>query len=94
MYGDHMNAGGWFLSVVVTLLVLAAIVAAIIWFVGNRSTSGQARLEGGVRPESALELLPDLASSASSVTAELHVAKNAPTRRRSVSSMVVMRSCG
>ncbi len=37
-----MDAGGWILSVVVTSLLIALVVAAIVWFVRNQG--------GGVTP--------------------------------------------
>jgi putative membrane protein len=46
MYGEHMDAGGWFLSVLVTVLVVALIVAGIVWLLRTQSPSAP-------RPEAA-----------------------------------------
>jgi uncharacterized membrane protein len=55
MYGEHMGAGGWVLSVFVTLLVVALIIVAITWLV--RTQSGGTPQIGDERHESAREVL-------------------------------------
>jgi uncharacterized membrane protein len=40
MYGDHMDAGGWTLSIFVSLLLVVLVVFAIVWLV--RSQNGGA----------------------------------------------------
>jgi putative membrane protein len=56
MYGNHMDAGGWVLSVFVTLLVVTLIVLAIVWLVRTQTSVAPARLDD-VRREPARELL-------------------------------------
>jgi uncharacterized membrane protein len=56
VYGDHMDAGGWTLSIFVSLLLVVLVVLAIVWLVRtqNAGASNRHRLdEGG----SARELL-------------------------------------
>jgi hypothetical protein len=35
MYGDHMGTGGWVLSILVTLVVVALLAAAVVWLAQN-----------------------------------------------------------
>jgi hypothetical protein len=36
MYGNNMSAGDWAFSIVATVIILALIVATIIWFASKR----------------------------------------------------------
>jgi uncharacterized membrane protein len=42
MYGNNMSTGGWMLSIVGTLIILALIVAAVVWL----ASSLKSRAEG------------------------------------------------
>jgi uncharacterized membrane protein len=45
-WGNHMSAGGWILSVMWTLIILALVIAGIVWLVsvlGSRETDPRAR---------------------------------------------------
>lgn len=55
MYGDHMDAGGWTLSIVLTLLVVALIVALIVWLIRSQSAGVAPRPDGS--GESARDVL-------------------------------------
>lgn len=50
-----MDAGGWVLSVLVTVLIVALLVAAILWLVRSQAPGAPAAASGG--PESAREIL-------------------------------------
>jgi uncharacterized membrane protein len=42
MYGSHMSTGGWVLSIGATVIILALVVAAIVWLASvHRSETGQ-----------------------------------------------------
>jgi uncharacterized membrane protein len=56
MYGDHMDAAGWTLSIFVSLLLVVLVVLAIVWLVRSQNAGASLqdrRGEGG----SARELL-------------------------------------
>jgi hypothetical protein len=36
MYGNHMGGGGWTVSIIATVIIVAMITAAIIWIASNR----------------------------------------------------------
>ncbi len=36
MYGNHMGGGGWAVSIIGTVIVVALIVAAVIWIASDR----------------------------------------------------------
>jgi hypothetical protein len=38
MYGNHMGGGGWAVSIIGTVIVVALIVAAVIWIASDRGT--------------------------------------------------------
>jgi putative membrane protein len=56
MYGEHMGAGGWILSVLLTLLVVALIVVGIVWLVRSVAAGTPAQVADQPR-ESPRELL-------------------------------------
>jgi putative membrane protein len=39
-WGNHMSTGGWILSILGTLIILALIVAAIVWIVSEAGNRG------------------------------------------------------
>lgn len=56
MYGNHMDAGGWALSVFVSLLLVVLVVLAIVWLVRSQSAGVSIRNRDG-KGESAREYL-------------------------------------
>jgi uncharacterized membrane protein len=42
-WGNHMSTGGWILSIFATLIILALIVAAIVWIVSEAGNHGGGR---------------------------------------------------
>lgn len=42
MYGNHMGAGGWIFSVFGTLIVIALVIASILWLASSRRKGSQA----------------------------------------------------
>jgi uncharacterized membrane protein len=56
MYGNHMNGGGWVLSILVTLIIVALIVTSLVWFGRNRAHNPRPR-DIGANSGSARELL-------------------------------------
>src|ERR1017187_7595936 len=46
MYGDHMDAGGWTLSIFVSLLVVVLVVLAIVWLVRTQNAGASTRQRG------------------------------------------------
>ena len=56
MYGNHMNGGGWVLSILVTLVIVALIVTSLVWFARNRAHNARPR-DMGAKSGSARELL-------------------------------------
>jgi uncharacterized membrane protein len=56
MYGNHMDAGGWALSVFVSLLLVVLVVLAIVWLVRSQSAGVSIRNQDG-KGESAREYL-------------------------------------
>ncbi len=57
MYGDHMSAGGWLLSICLTLIVVGLVVAGFIWLASARARRRPARDIGLERGASAREIL-------------------------------------
>jgi uncharacterized membrane protein len=43
MYGDHMGAGGWTLSILVSLLLIVLVVLAIAWLVRSQNAGASTR---------------------------------------------------
>jgi hypothetical protein len=39
MYGNHMGGGGWAVSIIGTVIIVALIVAAVIWIASDRGAS-------------------------------------------------------
>jgi uncharacterized membrane protein len=48
MYANNMGGGGWVVSIVGTLIIVALLVAAIVWFASSRRSGPQA-LTGSAR---------------------------------------------
>lgn len=57
MYGDHMDGGGWALSILVTLLIVVLIVGLIVWLVHNQASSAPRRpdADGGIPARAVLD---------------------------------------
>jgi putative membrane protein len=53
-WGNHMSTGGWIFSILGTLIILALIVAAIVWIVSEAGNRGGGRVGSAV---SAREIL-------------------------------------
>jgi uncharacterized membrane protein len=45
MYGNHMGTGGWVFSIFGTLIVIALIIATILWLASSRREGPQASSE-------------------------------------------------
>jgi uncharacterized membrane protein len=45
MYGNHMGAGGWAFSIFGTLIVIALVIATILWLASSRREGSQASSE-------------------------------------------------
>jgi uncharacterized membrane protein len=43
MYGDHMDAGGWTVSIFVSLLLVVVVVLAIVWLVRSQNAEALTR---------------------------------------------------
>jgi heme/copper-type cytochrome/quinol oxidase subunit 4 len=39
MYGNNMGSGGWAVSIVATVIIVALIVAAVLWLASSRNSS-------------------------------------------------------
>jgi uncharacterized membrane protein len=57
MYGDHMDAAGWTLSIFVSLLLVVLVALAIVWLVRtqNAGASNRHRLDQGGSPRELLD---------------------------------------
>jgi uncharacterized membrane protein len=58
MYENHMDAGGWALSIFVSLLLVALVVLAIVWLIRSQSAGASASHRGnaGASPRELLDL--------------------------------------
>jgi uncharacterized membrane protein len=45
MYGNHMGTGGWIFSIFGTLIVIALVIATILWLASSRREGSQASAE-------------------------------------------------
>jgi len=39
MYGNHMGGGGWAVSIIGTVIIVALILAAVLWLASSRNSS-------------------------------------------------------
>jgi uncharacterized membrane protein len=53
-WNNHMTAGGWIVSIFATVIILALLVAAVLWIARELRDRGERRR---VAPSSALEIL-------------------------------------
>lgn len=65
---DHMSTGGWIFAAVITIVVLALIIGAIVWIV---SESTDRRANGNSRSADAGDIL-DLRLARGEITIEQH----------------------
>jgi len=53
--GNHMSTGGWILSIFGTLIILALVIAAIVWIVSQAGNRGGNRETSGASPSEILD---------------------------------------
>jgi putative membrane protein len=75
-WGNHMSTGGWIFSILGTVIIVALIIAAVVWLASDRSAGPEASAEsageildrrlasGEVTPEQYNELRETLGASA------------------------------
>jgi putative membrane protein len=56
-WSNHMSAGGWILSVLWTVIIIALVVAGVVWLVSTASNRESRPLASQARGASAREIL-------------------------------------